>query len=226
MPLPQGLALNNSDDGDRKPSLNSDKESSPFLDSPTEHGDSHTYWKHERRGRRPSWLVYIVTIALTALFSSVLTALVMRKIDDDQCQHMGDRPLLDRYVPPDSPLLEIDRTVSTEVFQPWNFTPSVWNEHPSLGRVDALWAEKLGIKGKDPYHGPGQSSRANDEADHFFMIPIDRGAPYGLDPRTHVVLKDMPGPVSHGFPVMLESVHHLHCLVRGIEACSFSPTDH
>lgn len=63
-------------------------------------------------------------------------------------------------------------------------------------------------------HRTATSVSADNDAGHFFMIPIDQGAPYGLDPRTNVVFKDMPGPVSEGFPVMLEAIHHLHCLVR------------
>lgn len=139
------------DESDGKTSVGSEEESCPFLDSPRAPETSYAHWQLEPRNRRrPSWLVCIITSILAALLSSGSTAVVLRKLDDGQCQHMKGRLLLDRRLPAGSPLLEIDRTVKTEIFRPWNFTPSVWNEHPSLGRVDKLWDEKAGVKSKQP----------------------------------------------------------------------------
>lgn len=139
------------DESDGKTSVGSEEESYPFLDSSRAPETSYAHWQLEPRNRRrPSWLVCIITSILAALLSSGSTAGVLRKLNDGQCQHMKGRLLLDRRLPAGSPLLEIDRTVKTEIFRPWNFTPSVWNEHPSLGRVDKLWDEKAGVKSKQP----------------------------------------------------------------------------
>ncbi|SMY27392.1 unnamed protein product [Zymoseptoria tritici ST99CH_1A5] len=163
------------------------KESAPFL---TSHADDEPLPGFHTPSGKPSRRWYFVAFAivcLTAVLSSWTTSLVM------SARYRLDLPPEDNDLAADSPLRAIDRTYHTQWFEHWNFTPSAWNEHPSLGRVDDLWHRELGI------------------GNHEFIVPREKGHEYGLDPRINVVMKGVENKYD-GFPVQLDVVHQLHCL--------------
>ncbi|SMY24166.1 unnamed protein product [Zymoseptoria tritici ST99CH_1A5] len=180
----------NTDDSETSKGSN---ETSPFLDAYHDNDVLDDHKPHPKAGKS-SFRRMVLSVCGVLFFSSGwFVALFFKYSNDAHCSHMEGRPGGDNWLPPGSPLLEIDRSYHEEWFRPWNFTPSVWNEHPSKGRVDDLWAEKLGVH------------------NHFFMIPLDQGANYDLDPRVHVTLKGVEGKYD-GFPVNIEAIHQLHCL--------------
>ncbi|KAH5488601.1 hypothetical protein HBI52_232590 [Parastagonospora nodorum] len=133
------------------------------------------------------------TFSFGALISCWITWALMISQEAVRTPAVSEQFTYDMPVDPTSPLLQIDRNLSTRWFPAFNWTPDEWNEHPKYGRVDELWAEDMGMK------------------NGFFLIPIEEGAQYSLDPRHNVVLRNVEGKYD-GFPVMMEGIHQIHCL--------------
>ncbi|WPB01030.1 uncharacterized protein RHO25_005650 [Cercospora beticola] len=92
----------------------------------------------------------------------------------------------------DSPIGTIDRSFHTETFPAFDYSSSLYTQHPSEGDVDARW-DALGV-----------------DSGHF-LVPVSEGDKYGFDKSRHVIMpEEVVGQES--YIVSLDVMHHLHCL--------------
>lgn len=91
-----------------------------------------------------------IAFSFGALISCCITWAVITSHEASRTPAVSEQLTYDMPVNPTSPLLNIDRNLSTRWFPSFNWTPDEWNEHPKYGRVDELWGKDMGLKSRCP----------------------------------------------------------------------------
>jgi len=81
-----------------------------------------------------------------ALISCWITWAVIISHEAARTHAVSELFTYDMPVDPASPLLSINRNLTTRWFPAFNWIPDEWNEHPKYGRVDELWGKDMGLK--------------------------------------------------------------------------------
>jgi hypothetical protein len=110
-----------------------------------------------------------------------------------------------------APMLnDIDITYSE-----WQFDGTFPDKHSNIYRqdpspaVDEAW-ESMGLS-SECVHIHSRQSQTDTVLDRVVIISEEEGPKAGLSPINHVQVNKKYGG---GYPVLVEGLHHLHCLVR------------